>query len=38
VFGKLRYMTSENTARKVRVKDYIRRYGPGGGQGELSLS
>ena len=28
VFGKVRYMTSENTARKVRVKDYIRRYGP----------
>ena len=27
VFGKLRYMSSENTARKVRVKDYIRRYG-----------
>jgi deoxyribodipyrimidine photo-lyase len=26
VFGKIRYMTSENTARKYRVKDYIRRY------------
>jgi len=26
VFGKIRYMTSENTARKVRVKDYIRRH------------
>jgi deoxyribodipyrimidine photo-lyase len=26
IFGKIRYMTSENTARKVRVKDYIRRY------------
>jgi deoxyribodipyrimidine photo-lyase len=28
IFGKVRYMTSENTARKVRVKDYLRRYGP----------
>jgi deoxyribodipyrimidine photo-lyase len=28
VFGCIRYMTSENTARKVRVKDYIRRYAP----------
>ena len=27
VFGKLRYMSSENTARKVRVKEYIRCYG-----------
>ena len=26
IFGKVRYMSSENTARKVRVKDYIRRY------------
>jgi deoxyribodipyrimidine photo-lyase len=27
VFGKIRYMTSKNTARKVRVKDYLERYG-----------
>jgi len=27
VFGKVRYMSSENTARKVRVRDYIRKYG-----------
>jgi len=27
VFGKIRYMSSENTARKVRVKGYIERYG-----------
>ena len=27
IFGKIRYMSSENTARKVRVKDYVRRYG-----------
>ena len=28
VFGVVRYMSSANTARKVRVKDYIRRYTP----------
>ncbi len=28
IFGKIRYMTSDNTARKVKVNDYIRRYGP----------
>ncbi len=27
VFGTVRYMSSENTARKVRVKDYLARYG-----------
>ena len=26
IFGKIRYMSSENTAKKVRVKDYIARY------------
>ena len=26
VFGTVRYMTSENTARKVRVKEYLKRY------------
>lgn len=26
VFGVIRYMTSENTARKVSVKQYLRRY------------
>ncbi len=26
VFGTIRYMSSENTARKVSVKDYIRKY------------
>ncbi len=29
IFGKVRYMSSENTARKVRVKDYIRQYSEG---------
>lgn len=28
IFGKIRYMTSENTARKVRVKNYVARYAP----------
>ena len=28
VFGTVRYMSSENTARKVRVLEYIRRYAP----------
>jgi deoxyribodipyrimidine photo-lyase len=28
IFGKIRYMSSANTARKVSVKDYLRRYGP----------
>jgi deoxyribodipyrimidine photo-lyase len=27
IFGKIRYMSSDNTARKVRVGQYIRRYG-----------
>jgi len=27
IFGKIRYMTSESTARKLRVKQYLRRYG-----------
>ncbi len=26
IFGKIRYMSSENTARKVSVKNYLRRY------------
>jgi deoxyribodipyrimidine photo-lyase len=29
IFGKIRYMSSENTARKVRVKDYVNKYAPG---------
>jgi deoxyribodipyrimidine photo-lyase len=27
IFGKIRYMSSENTARKVRVKRYLQDYG-----------
>ncbi|MBA2664512.1 MAG: deoxyribodipyrimidine photolyase [Bradymonadaceae bacterium] len=29
VFGKVRYMSSESTARKYRTADYVRRYTPG---------
>jgi len=28
IFGKIRYMSSDSTARKVRVKQYIQRYTP----------
>lgn len=28
VFGLVRYMSSENTARKLRVSEYVRRYAP----------
>lgn len=28
IFGTIRYMSSENTARKVPVKGYIRKYAP----------
>ena len=30
IFGTVRYMSSENTARKVRVKEYVRRYARSG--------
>ena len=26
IFGTVRYMSSENTARKVRIRDYVQRY------------
>ena len=29
VFGKIRYMSSKNTARKVRTKDYVQKYAEG---------
>jgi deoxyribodipyrimidine photo-lyase len=28
IFGKIRYMSSEATARKLRLRDYLRRYAP----------
>jgi deoxyribodipyrimidine photo-lyase len=30
IFGKVRYMSSENTARKFSVKSYIQKYSPAG--------
>ncbi|MFN7954486.1 MAG: deoxyribodipyrimidine photolyase [bacterium] len=32
IFGTVRYMSSENTARKVRVKGYVARYAPDAGR------
>ena len=26
IFGKIRYMSSENTARKIKLKNYLKRY------------
>lgn len=28
IFGKIRYMTSENTARKLSVDGYLKKYAP----------
>jgi deoxyribodipyrimidine photo-lyase len=28
IFGTVRYMSSENTQRKLRVREYLRTYGP----------
>lgn len=33
IFGKIRYMTSESTRKKLRLRHYLERYGAG--QGEL---
>jgi len=30
IFGKIRYMTSENTARKLKLSNYLKRYAPTG--------
>lgn len=32
VFGTVRYMSSERTARKLRVREYLRRWGPPPGE------
>jgi len=34
VFGKIRYMTSDSTRRKLRLDDYLARYGEGDGDGD----
>lgn len=28
IFGKIRYMASENTARKLKLTNYLKRYSP----------
>jgi deoxyribodipyrimidine photo-lyase len=33
IFGTIRYMSSENTARKLRVKGYVKKYQPAGNGG-----
>jgi deoxyribodipyrimidine photo-lyase len=30
IFGKIRYMSSENTARKIKVQSFIKKYSPDG--------
>ncbi len=39
VFGTIRFMSSDNTARKFRVKNYLKKYGPeeNRGKGQKSL-
>ena len=37
IFGMIRYMSSENTARKVSVKKYISRYSPAPSQAALGF-
>ena len=32
VFGTVRYMSSQNTLRKLRVRQYLARYGPASGR------
>ena len=34
IFGKIRYMSSDNTAHKINVKEYVKRFDPQG-QGSL---
>ena len=33
VFGTVRYMSSQNTKRKLRLREYLLRWGPGAGPG-----
>ncbi len=35
IFGTIRYMSSDNTARKFSVKSYVRTYAPAGAQSDL---
>lgn len=35
VYGMIRYMSSENTVKKLRMKQYLKTYGPGSGVPKL---
>jgi deoxyribodipyrimidine photo-lyase len=35
VFGVIRYMSSENTAKKLRLKEYLKAYGAAPDEGRL---
>lgn len=35
IFGRIRYMSSQNTAKKLRVKSYLQRWGGAPAQGSL---
>jgi len=37
IFGKIRYMSSDNTARKVKLKHYLQQYGDGRGSRQTML-
>ena len=36
IFGKVRYMSSRNTQRKMRLQEYLRKYGPASGDGHAT--
>lgn len=38
IFGKIRYMTSDSTARKLNLTNYLRKYGPEDGSGSFRLT
>ena len=37
VFGIIRYMSSDSTVKKLRLKDYLKTYGPDSGQQQLQF-
>ncbi len=38
IFGVIRYMSSANTARKLKVKNYVEEFAPESGTRQLPLS
>jgi deoxyribodipyrimidine photo-lyase len=38
IFGSIRYMSSANTRKKLKLKGYLARHGPGAVQGDLGLA